>query len=155
MHCYFSPTCPMQTKRYAINDSKVISETLEGETIIINLENGNYYSLNTTASVVWEMIVGKRTVDDMVGRIMGEYEVARQAAAEAVATFVEYLTQDNLIVETTEEEVSEIEVAPATPVTKQAFVAPFATRYEDMQQMLLADPIHDVDVQGWPILKKN
>lgn len=145
----------MQDKRYAVNESKVISETLEGETIIINLENGNYYSLNTTASVVWEMIAHRLSVGDMIEWIVGRYEVEREAAAEAVVQFIEYLVQDNLIFETSEEAVSEVGAVPAAPADKQPFAAPLATRYEDMQQMLLADPIHDVDVQGWPILKKN
>jgi hypothetical protein len=36
---------------------------------------------------------------------------------------------------------------------KEAWVAPTIQRYEDMQAMLLADPIHDVDQSGWPTLK--
>jgi hypothetical protein len=28
-------------------------------------------------------------------------------------------------------------------------------KYTDMQSLLLLDPVHDVDSQGWPILKPN
>ena len=49
------------------------------------------------------------------------------------------------------------EVAPA-PVTTQTtasgetspFVTPTLSRYTEMQDLLLLDPIHDVDDSGWP-----
>jgi hypothetical protein len=30
------------------------------------------------------------------------------------------------------------------------FVPPVLERYDDMEDLLLLDPVHDVDAQGWP-----
>ncbi len=136
---------------YATNDAKVISEMLEGETIIINLESGNYYSVNATGSAVWNLVKARAGVDAMVMALMRAHEVEEREATESVRTFLGVLLGDGLIVE--------IEDAPAsveadeTPSVRAAFVAPAVQKYDDMQQMLLADPIHDVDERGWPILK--
>jgi hypothetical protein len=39
--------------------------------------------------------------------------------------------------------------------SKAAFEIPKVESYSDMQEMLLSDPVHDVDQRGWPILKEN
>ena len=36
------------------------------------------------------------------------------------------------------------------PKGKPAFVEPTITGFNDMQELLLLDPIHDVDETGWP-----
>ena len=50
-HCFFEQITyngkiMPEAKTYSINASRAISENLDGETIIINLETGSYYSLN-------------------------------------------------------------------------------------------------------------
>lgn len=39
---------------------------------------------------------------------------------------------------------------PAAHAGKKAFLAPQINKYEDMKELLLLDPIHDVSVGGWP-----
>ena len=43
----------MEENRYCVNQPSVISEVVDGETIVLNFENGHYYSLNPTASAIW------------------------------------------------------------------------------------------------------
>jgi hypothetical protein len=44
---------------------------------------------------------------------------------------------------------------PVPQTEKKHFVAPCLHKYTDMQELLLIDPIHDVDDYGWPIIKKE
>lgn len=113
---------------YAINTSKAISETLDGETIIINLETGTYYSMNPAGTALWAAI--------------GEGK-AISAEASGVRTFLDTLLADGLI--TPRETAGTLAASVDDPVI---------TKYTDMQEMLLADPIHDVDEGGWPNLKQ-
>ena len=39
---------------FRINNPKVIHETIDGETVIVNLDSGNYYSLDATGADIWE-----------------------------------------------------------------------------------------------------
>ena len=36
---------------------------------------------------------------------------------------------------------------------RPAFVAPALTRYTDVKDLLVLDPVHDVDEMGWPTPK--
>ncbi len=42
-------------------------------------------------------------------------------------------------------------LAPISAGDRPAFEAPVLESYSDMQDLLLLDPIHDVDDAGWPV----
>ena len=67
--------------------------------------------------------------------------------------FVAELLARKLVIET--ERASPADGAATEPrsVDRAAFVPPALTIYEDMADLLLLDPIHDVDEAGWPMPK--
>ena len=140
---------------YVTNDAKVISEMLEGETIIINLESGTYYSVNATGSAVWDMVKVRTGEEAMAATLVRAYEVEAETAVQALREFLEVLVGDGLIIKQEDVPAQSPADETETPTARLPFVAPALQRYEDMQQMLLADPIHDVDQMGWPILKQS
>ena len=118
-----------EAKTYSINASRAISENLDGETIIINLETGSYYSLNHSGTALWDAIKQNIPVD---------------GSAPGVEHFTAFLNEEGLI--------AEIEMhSNAVPFISET--VPGIEKYSDMQEMLLADPIHDVDTAGWPNMK--
>ena len=141
---------------YKTNDAKVISEMLDGETILINLETGNYYSMNDSGSAVWSLLKAGATADRLRATLLRRFTVEEKVAARDAAVFLAGLIKDELIVEQAEAAADEgATPAPAEDsAERQPYEAPAMQKYEDMQQMLLDDPIHDVDEQGWPTLIK-
>lgn len=118
----------MTPTTYRVNTQKAIGEILEGEAIIINLQTGSYYSMNPAGSTLWDAITREVPI----------------TLTPALTPFIEYLIAEDLI--------SASEAAPvAEPITVEG--EPTIEKYDDMQEMLLADPIHDVDNAGWPQLK--
>ncbi len=139
-------------KIYTMNESRAVSETLDGETIIINLETGSYYSMNETGSIVWNQILLQHSVDQIIQFFLDHYDASFDVVEKSIACLIESLENDNLIIEA-----GDISNAPLgkNNSPKKTFVAPVIEKYTDMQEMLLADPIHDVDAVGWPKLKGN
>jgi hypothetical protein len=122
-----------ESKKYFINSHKAISETIDGETIIINLETGSYYSMNPAGTALWNAIVKAASIP------VGE---------PAIAGFMQNLLDEGLVLES---DSSSDEIVEDVSM----FLDPRIEKYEDMQEMLLADPIHDVETAGWPNLKKE
>lgn len=138
----------MKPSVYTTNDAKAISEALEGEVMVINFETGSYYNLNATAAFLWEQLRAGRTIEQLTHELQSRFDVGADAAQAAVAQVVDFLKQESLIVETEVAGTAEAYTGAKTP-----FAAPIVDKYDDMQEMLLADPIHDVDEAGWPKLK--
>lgn len=139
------------THGYQINSSKAISETLDGETIIINLENGNYYSMNETGSVLWNLVNSHASHSSILKHFLNVYAAPSTVVEKAINDLLTILKQDGLVLD----DPIGVDVASSPSSPKKPFITPTIERYEDMQEMLLADPIHDVDEIGWPTLKKH
>ena len=137
---------------YKINDLRTISETLEEETIIINLENGNYYSMNSTGTIIWDKIQANYSIRQIIRYLTNRYNESFVTIEKSVVELIEFLKNDNLILEA---EHHETDKEDYSGFTVEKFVSPLIERFEDMQEMLLADPIHDVREDGWPNVKRE
>ena len=146
--------------RFRINSPKVIHETIEGETVIVNLDSGNYYSLDRVGADVWTLIGESVPLHGIIEDIAYRYIGEQKEIEKAVYEFVNELQRDALIV-TDEPQRSGNEAKLGTQdVTKQikerySFEAPVLHKYTDMQDLLLLDPIHDVEEEGWPSPKND
>lgn len=143
----------MIKKTYKIIEGKVISETLDGETIIINLDNGNYYSTNITGAIIWNKIQSGYDTEFLLEYFLNNYDVSLDLAEKSILEAIDFLLKEDLILESNID-ILEKEYNIINNTKKELFIVPKIEKYEDMQEMLLADPIHDVsDKDGWPNLK--
>ncbi len=138
---------------YRVNVPKVISETIDGETIIINLESGNYFSLNESGGSLWQGIAANASRAAMLQSLCQRYQLKIEEAQADIEKFFARLLQENLIIvrqETATAQAPNPMAGSVAPYEKPALL-----KYEDMQDLLLLDPIHDVDEAGWPMSKQN
>jgi hypothetical protein len=142
--------------RHRVNSPSVIQENVEGEVIIIHLPSGCYFSLDGIAADVWDGIV--QGIDDarILEAISEAWEGEPQRMAEDVRQFIDELTAEELIVAAG----GANEAAPTgsgerAPGEKRVFSPPILHKYRDMQELLLIDPIHEVEETGWPEAKQE
>ena len=48
---------------------------VNGETVILHFDSGNYFGLNDVGTLVWKMIQQPRSVSEVRDAILSEYEV--------------------------------------------------------------------------------
>ena len=138
--------------RYRVNSPQVISETVGGETIIVNLASGHYFSLQGTAVEVWD---GVERGDGPKPSCTSSSNGTRPTGGDEINASVTKLLDDFVAAELL---VAEKATKPtASPFrSSQAegdrvpFVPPTFTTFTDMQDIILLDPVHEVDTQGWP-----
>jgi len=128
---------------------KVVRECFEDEVVVINLESGNYYSLNGTGAEIWRELETGGSGEAAVTALLARYEAPETTIWQAVESFIRQLEEHGLVAGTE----STASPAPAVipPVVSRAvFEIPELAVFSDMQDLLLLDPIHDVDESGWP-----
>lgn len=84
-------------KATIVASKEQISCSLEGESVILNLEDGVYYGLNAVASRVWELIQQPRTVREIRDRILAEYDIEEASCTRDVIELLQQLQRWNLI----------------------------------------------------------
>ena len=146
--------------RFKINSPKVIHETIDGETVMVNLDSGNYYSLEKVGADVWALIEKGFPVSEMTEEIAQRFAGEKDEMKRVIYQFVDELQSEGLIVtdgspgngrEPEQESRDMVQAAEGRP----EFEAPALHKYSDMQDLLLLDPIHEVDDAGWPSPKKD
>ncbi len=141
---------------FRVNTPRVAHQTIDGETVIIDFETGAYFSTDGIGAVIWEGIARNSTYGALVGWLCARYTGARAEIERAVACFLKELEDECLIVPCDSAADAAHQSARCDapgPEAPCAFRAPVLRKYTDMQALLLLDPIHEVDEQGWPIRK--
>ena len=138
---------------------KVVHEAFDDEVIVVNLENGSYYSVSGSGAAIWKLIAGGVTLPAMIQAVGESYQGDRAEIEREVARFVDELQLEQLIAPV--EDVTRpdgvqaddgvpTDAAQPLDADPPVFEAPVLEKYTDMEQLLLLDPIHDVDETGWP-----
>ena len=144
------------TDFFRINTPTVVHETIDGETVILNLDSGNYYSLTETGVTIVDLLAPGASVGDLVRQVGDCYQGNAGDIAHAVESFVAELLAEGILVPGPQPNVSPAlpeASPPAVPAAKSDFKPPVLNKYSDMQDLLLLDPIHEVDATGWPSSK--
>lgn len=130
---------------HQINQEALSHELIDGEVVIIQFDTGNYYSLAGAAAAIWQRLI---TPADTAG-LLGLFSDAPQSATAEITAFVGELVAENLLVACDAPPAAQ--AGPAEEPTPYA--KPELNKYTDMQQLLLADPLHEVEDAGWPHTK--
>ena len=137
--------------RYAVNAPSVISEVIDGETIVLNFESGHYYSFNPSASEIWLSLAAGHPVTATIESVARRFGVEPSAIRADVETFVRSLEAESLI----RSSANGASASPPAPGASDgaalgAFAPPAFEKFTDMEELLLLDPIHEVGDTGWP-----
>jgi hypothetical protein len=142
----------MDNQRFRINTPTVTHETIDGEAVIINLDSGNYYSLVEAGSFIWALVEKGASASEVQDLLQQTYQGDAADIDRGVQQLLAQLQQENLIVPVDGSGAVDLtEVMPSSNGHgKPSFNAPLLNKFSDMQELLLLDPIHDVDEAGWP-----
>lgn len=138
---------------YRVNSPNVIHEIIDGEAVLVNMENGSYYSIDSVGAVVWDYIEKGFSSSQIVDAISDQYAGEQEDIATGIEKLIDDLQAERLIVvgEPTTANNNAVATSQSNQVqTKPKFVPPILHKYTDMEDLLLLDPIHDVDETGWP-----
>lgn len=76
----------------------LLSSQIDGEIIMMNMHDGNYYGLNEIASRIWELIEKPIVYSDLIKALLAEFDVTEEACSNDVSTFLAQLAEKKLIV---------------------------------------------------------
>jgi hypothetical protein len=125
---------------FSASGPEVIFENFGDETVVANLESGFFYSLDGSGADIWNSLVSGHT-----GR---QYAAASKAdidGAAKIAQFIAELQNEGLLAKA---------AAPAKPdpISVAGFAPPSIQKFDDLQGLLLVDPIHEASPAGWPFI---
>jgi len=130
---------------YKKNTDHVAAEEFDGEFVLINFAKGTYFSLRNAAVDVWQQFENGATREDVGTRIAARFSVSGDTIRAELERCVRMLIDEELICETASAG------PPVEAWSSQAYEAPVIEVYSDLQDLIILDPVHEVDdTMGWP-----
>src|SRR3954471_9985518 len=83
-------------RSFRIDPQQVVHETIDGETILIHLKTGAYYSLSGCGPEIWSLLVDGWSDEAAAEELAGRYPDSADAA-EATRAFVHELVREELL----------------------------------------------------------
>lgn len=80
-----------------VQNSNLDAVDMDGEKVMMNLERGKYYGLNSIASRIWELIDKPQLVKNLIMGLLMEYDVDEKICEKNVLTFLEKMYKEELI----------------------------------------------------------
>lgn len=76
---------------------EMLSSNMDGETVMMSIENGEYYGLNEIGTRIWELTADRISVKELIEKLMDEYEVDEETCKTDVFEFLDGLMKKKLI----------------------------------------------------------
>ncbi|MCR5372339.1 MAG: hypothetical protein K6E41_02600 [Solobacterium sp.] len=138
---------------YRLNEEKVFYDIAEGQAVVINFITGVYYGFSSLGSEVLDRLV-KGCSAASVLKMLQSCEGCPEDMEKRMAEYIKGLLDAEILVEAQGEGAADSGALPETAL-EDGFDL-ILDEHAEVKDILMADPVHDVDVDtGWPIMKEE
>lgn len=138
------------SNRFEMATPDVVAEDFNSEIVILNLAKGKYYSLTSTAVEIWNALLSGTSPKEL----LSQFQNCGHKHAKEVESFILTLIDEELICPTSSETAHTLQTEKYDLNLSNDLEPPVLTAFDDMAELILADPIHDTDEEvGWPVTR--
>jgi hypothetical protein len=80
-----------------IRNSKTISGRLHDELVMMDIDQGKYFSLNPVATRIWDLLEESRDIDGICNKLVEEYEVDMEQCTGEVEEHLKEMVKLGLV----------------------------------------------------------
>ncbi len=80
-----------------IQNKKVIQSKIGDEVVMLDMDSGFYFGLNSVASFIWEKLEKAKSFEEVVDELLTEYNIDAQACEIETREFLNQLLEKNII----------------------------------------------------------
>ncbi|MFB9278683.1 hypothetical protein [Cohnella cellulosilytica] len=137
---------------YKLNTEKMFYDIADGQAIVINFETGMYYGTSTLGSMVLDGLIQGKAPKRIVDSIQNNKDCVTDID-QSVERFIDALAEKEIIIADDQpynaEQLNDLVVVDGDYSLD-------LNEFAEVQDILLADPVHDVEADmGWPTLKEE
>lgn len=134
---------------YRVDERRMAHQTVDDEVIAIDFVNGAYFSMRGTAGEIWQMLAARVALDAVVGLYREGSPSPPDTLLTEIQSFVSELLAANLLQVNDAPEPAQ-PVPPGLAIQHGPYAPPQLEKFEDMADLIMLDPVHDVGDAGWP-----
>jgi hypothetical protein len=70
---------------------------VKGETVVLNIESGVFYTLNEVGRFIWELIADGHNFESITSQITNRFEVSPEQSRDDAEKFITRLVEENVL----------------------------------------------------------
>jgi hypothetical protein len=74
-----------------------LSNEIDGEIVMMNIETGMYVSMNATGKSVWDILENPASISDILTALTKEYEIDAETCQKDVTPFIEQMIEKKIL----------------------------------------------------------
>jgi hypothetical protein len=126
--------------QYSTAHSDIVFEKFDNDLVVLDLKSGRYFGFNSIGAATWLALVAGARARDLASAGLNEAQLT---------TFLKALIEEGIAIQS-EGDGNPLPVGYAELLQSNS-EAPSVEAFDDLADLMLADPIHDVDAEmGWP-----
>lgn len=75
----------------------IICSEADGEIVMMNIETGQYHSINEVGSDIWKMLENPIKLSEICQKLLEDYDIDQKTCEDEVLKFVEHLSSEGLL----------------------------------------------------------
>ena len=87
----------IKTESYIKRNKEVFASEIDDEVVMMNVDTGKYYGMDTVGSRIWELIAEEIQVREVINKLMEEYDVGEEQCEKDVLEFLNELYENKLV----------------------------------------------------------
>ena len=139
----------MTDRYFQVDPVAVVYERFDDELVAIHLGRGSYHSVSGAGADVFELLTEAATAPELCTALATKYDASAEKIAAMLDPFLEQLLTEELI-QPAERPDRATPLALPAEQTELPFQPPVLEAFNDLEGLLLLDPIHEVGEEGWP-----
>ena len=136
--------------RLCLNANNVVFDVIDGEVLAIRSDSGAYYSMRGAAATAWCALLSGLAVEHLTEPVADHHGADPTIVGPELHRFAAQLMEESLLTQNEGEESKTGDLRLPEETRMSQWEVPTFEMYTDMQDLLLFDPIHEVDNSGWP-----
>lgn len=78
-------------------NSDIIGSPVDDEMVMMDIDKGSYFGLNSMGSKIWELVEEPKSIPDLVNLLTDEYDISKKECEKQVSEFISALVEANLV----------------------------------------------------------
>lgn len=75
----------------------LLSSKIDDEVIMLGIDSGKYFGLNSVGSHIWELIKEPHSIENLCSKLMDEFEVDEETCLKETIELIEELADNKLL----------------------------------------------------------
>lgn len=90
---------PISFDRQLVPPSAVLFQELDGESVLLHVQRGSYYGLNSTGHAMWQALISSDSIQEAYDQLLATFDVTPEQLKEELTTLIDDLVSHELLEE--------------------------------------------------------